>query len=590
MYSEYEIRSIPLSLKPVRLKVERFLADSGLRLDDVDYYAVVSRIDSEDILAGGGLKRDLIKCLAVSEELRGTGMMQRLISHLISEAHAQGHDCIKVFTKPENRDIFESLGFSTLATAPKAIFMENGLRGLDAYCSYLKGLAAKHKGQNGVIVMNANPFTIGHKALVEWAAAQVDTLFVIAVKENLSLFTSDERLEMIERGCEHLSNVVVCHGSDYAISAGTFPTYFLKKLNDATDTHITLDLDLFARHIAPALKATIRFVGSEPNDVVTARYVELMQELLPQHNIDVRVMPRIKHGDTTVSATIVRKHIGENHLQPAAELVPSTSVPELLGHLASNALQLELDTTPKPGLVDKQDNGAHSDMDYSTMKRSIDALIPYFDELAKMGNHEELPSADSIKSQGLRGEDLMLNATHGVNTHKGAIFALGLIDTAAAHAMHEHGYITAEWLQNDIIKLAKPLASAEHTHGNDAVNQYHVDGALAIAKDGYKQLFKEWLPFYRSLEGDQWQRHKTLLFIMATLDDTNVIHRVGYERAQKVKAEAKALLDNFSIEKLEEMNHEFISENISPGGAADMLSLTIFVSSLLQDNNVNNYQ
>lgn len=588
MYSEYEINNVPLSLKPARQRVERFLAESGLRLDDVDIYATVTRIDSDEIIAGGGLSGNVVKCLAVNETLRGTGMMQRLISHLLSEAHSHGHDCVRVFTKPDNREIFESLSFTTLASAPKAIFMEHGMHGIDSYISYLKS-QSRTTATNGVIVMNANPFTIGHKALVEWASEQVDTLYVIAVKEDLSLFTSDERLKMIRRGCQHMSKVVVCEGSDYAISAQTFPTYFLKKLDDATDTHITLDLDLFANHIAPSLEATVRFVGSEPDDAVTARYVELMQEQLPQRGIKVSVMPRIKQGDTTVSATMVRKYLNENHLQPAAQLVPSTTMPELIGHLATQALQLELDTTPKPGLVDHHDNGAHTDMDYTTMKHSINALTPYFDELTEMGNQKDLPTSDNVKSQGLRGENLMLKATHGVNTHRGAIFSLGLIATAAAHTMYEHGYITQKWLQDDIIKLAKPLGPTANTHGNDVVNKYHIDGALAVAQNGYKQLFEEWLPYYRSLEGDQWQNHKTLLFIMTTLDDTNVIHRVGYERAQQVKDEALSLLNNFSIDKLEEMNHEFISENISPGGAADMLSLTIFVSSLLQENNVNTY-
>ena len=188
MFSEYEINTLPLSLKSSRQRVERFLTENGLRLDDIDTYAVVSPIDSDEILAGGGIKGDLIKCLAVSEQLRGTGMIQRLISHLLSIAHSQGCDCVKVFTKPENRDIFESLGFTTLAEAPKAIFMENGMSGIKAYVNKLRTLHSGKSPQTcGIIVMNANPFTLGHKALVEWAAAQVTTLYVVAVKEDLSL-------------------------------------------------------------------------------------------------------------------------------------------------------------------------------------------------------------------------------------------------------------------------------------------------------------------------------------------------------------------------------------------------------------------
>lgn len=101
--------------------------------------------------------------------------------------------------------------------------------------------------------MNANPFTKGHRYLVETASKMVDNLYIIVVKEDKSLFSYQERKSMIEQGTKDIENVVVCKGSDYAISAATFPTYFLKELTDATDTHITLDLDLFSTYIAPAL-------------------------------------------------------------------------------------------------------------------------------------------------------------------------------------------------------------------------------------------------------------------------------------------------------------------------------------------------
>ncbi|MBO4871598.1 MAG: [citrate (pro-3S)-lyase] ligase [Muribaculaceae bacterium] len=589
MYSEYEIRTLPLSLKATRNQVERFLASYNLRLDDVDTYAVVSRIDDDTILAGGGLKGNVIKCVAVSDEQRGTGLMQRLLSHLLSEAHASGHDNVKVFTKPDNQDIFESLGFKLLASAPQAIFMEHGMAGINVYCDYLRQqrLQAVRQESNatcGAIVMNANPFTLGHQALVEWASTQVDFLFVIAVREDCSTFSYRERLHMIQAACEPLNNVMVCEGSDYAISAATFPTYFLKRLDDATDTQITLDLDLFAQHIAPALGVNVRFVGSEPIDELTARYVELMRQQLPAHGIEVRVMDRVTDGVGPMSASRVRKHLEEGLLQPAAQLVPATTAPLLIAHLAGRALQMELDTTPKPGLVDRNDNGAHTDMDYGTMQQSINALMPYFDRLAEAGFNAELPSSASVKALGLQGEEMMLNATQGVNTHKGAIFALGQFCIAAAHALHEHGGITALSLQADIKALSQPLCSPEHTHGSEAVGKHHVKGALAMAQNGYQQLFGEWLPFYRSLDGDTWQLHKTLLHIMASLDDTNIIYRVGFDRAQQVKAEAQALLHQFSPEKLEDMNRQFIADNISPGGAADMLSLTIYADALIFQN------
>lgn len=575
MYGDYEIRNIPLTFKPARLRVEQFLHACGLRLDDVDDYAVVTHPDDDRILAGGGLRNNVVKCLAVSDELRGTGMMQTLISHLINMARERGHQQVRVFTKPENQDIFESLGFKVIAVAPKAIFMENAMGGIEEYCSYLRGL--RREGHNGMIVINANPFTLGHKALVEYASSQVETLYIIVVKEDCSHFSYSSRLLMIQAGCAHIGNVVVCEGSDYAISATTFPTYFLKQLSDASDTQITLDLDLCGRHLAPALGAVVRFVGSEPTDKLTARYVELMQTILPTYGVDVNVMTRVNHDGMPVSASKVRKNLSDGQFAHAALLVPPTTIPYLISDLASRALLLELNTTPKPGLVDKHDNGAHVDMNYGTMLQSISALSSSFDQLALI---HDFPSTERLQAIGVEMERRMLHATNGVNTHRGAIFSLGLAVVATSIVWNRHQWLNGDAISQTIQELTKGFVPNGESHGIKAVALHRVDGALAVAQKGYRQLFDSWLPFYDSLQGDDYQCHKTLLHIMTTLDDTNVLHRAGFELAQEVKKQAEQLLDNFSESGLQALNEQFIQQNISPGGAADMLSLTIYIHSI----------
>ena len=307
MYSEYEIRPVPLSVKVCHQQVEDFLKSNALRMEEaLDYYAAVFRKGDEEILAGGGLQGDTIKCIAVSDHVREEGFSNRLVSHLISEANAQGHQSVKVFTKPANREIFESMGFRLIAQAPKAILMENG-QGLKDYCRYLSNL--RRLGNNGVIVMNANPFTLGHQYLIKEAAKQVDRLYVIVVKEERSVFKYAERKAMIEQGTEDLMNVTVCEGSNYAVSGVTFPTYFLKEITDATDTQILLDLDLFVHFIAPHLGVTIRFVGSEPTDELTARYNLLMEQVLPRHGYKTVEIPRYQ----SISASVVRKELDSGH-------------------------------------------------------------------------------------------------------------------------------------------------------------------------------------------------------------------------------------------------------------------------------------
>ncbi len=586
MYDNFEICDMPLSLKSNRTRVERFLADSGLRLEDVDYYAAVTN-DDGDIIAGGGLQGNVIKCIAVGEAARETGLSNRLISHLITMATQQGADSAKVYTKPGNSAIFESMGFNIIARAPQAILMENGLKGIGRYTDYLRRMRGDRPDGAAAIVMNANPFTLGHRYLVLQAAQEATTLYVIVVREDRSAFSYAERLAMIKAGCEGLDNVVVVEGSEYAISELTFPTYFLKQVTDATDTHITLDLDLFARHIAPALGVTTRFVGSEPIDALTARYNELMQEKLPQHGIEVKTVDRLVLDGQPVSASRVRQALADGSLRRADALVADTTCPYLIAHLATEALRIELNTTPKPGLVDRNDNGAHKDMNWALMNRSIDALHPFLVQLALNGysraEHYELPNAQEVRLIGIEAEKAMLKATDGINTHRGALFAMGLTILAAAWCMARDGIIAAKQLREIIMQVAGQFAPTAGTHGNEAVNAYRVTGALDLAKAGYERLFKDWLPAYSAYLADDPSTacHRLLLLVMSQLDDTNVIHRVGYEQAQQVKQEARALLDIYSTAGMEAMNRDYIARNVSPGGSADMVALTIFIHAIL---------
>ena len=582
MYDTFEICDMPLSLKSNRTRVERFLADNGLRLEDVDYYAVATD-DDGNIVVGGGLQGNVIKCIAVGAAARETGLSNKLISHLITMSTQQGAETIKVYTKPENLTVFQSMGFTAIAKSPHAVLMENGVKGIGNYTGYLKRVRGNRLDGAAAIVMNANPFTLGHRYLVEQAAAMAPMLYVIAVREDRSMFSYDERLAMIQAGCEGLDNVVVVEGSDYAISELTVPTYFLKQVTDATDTHITLDLDLFARHIAPALGITMRIVGSEPIDALTARYNELMQEQLPSRCITVKTVERLMKDGQVVSATRVRQAIADGSLSHGVELVPSTTVPYLIAHLATEALRAELLTTPKPGLVDRHDNGAHKDMDLAIMGKSIDALQPFFTRLAIYGYSNEEACADEVRRIGLEAERAMLEATNGVNTHRGALFAMGLTTLGAAWCVAHEGKVEEQTLRRLIMQVAGQFAPTAGTHGNDAVNAHRVMGALDFAKDGYTMLFNDWLPAYRQyLDQDaDTANHRLLLLIMSQLDDTNVIHRVGFDRAQQVKREAQEVLDNFDLSRLEQMNCDYIALNISPGGSADMVALTLFIHWIL---------
>ena len=699
-----EIQTLNPATPRQRQRIEAFLKRNGLRIDDMNYYAAALDDDGE-MIAGGGLKDDVIKCVAVDDAHKGEAIANTLVSHLISHANQEGYSCIKLFTKPKNRQLFESLSFRLLAKAPEAILMETGIGGISNTVEALKKIkeeSEKYKEYNkeckedskkckedskeckeeektnlntttpqhlntpylntttpqhlntsylntttpqhlnttpprrGVVVMNCNPFTLGHRYLIEQAAKQVERLYVMVVREDCSLFAYTERKAMVERGVADIENVNVIDGSDYAISRATFPTYFLKRLDDAADTQMLLDLDLFRRHIAPALGATVRFVGTEPTDQLTRRYNQLMHEALK----DVRETDRLEKDGYAVSASRVRKAMEEGDMNTIRQLVPPTTLPYIIAHLATQALQAELDTTPKPGLVDKDNNGAHRDMDHALMQLSINTLHPYFVRLALLGFADTLPSHTSIRDAGIEAEKAMLAATNGVNTHKGALFSMGLAVVAAAYEEKKAAANKEERekekrekeekedsqvslknlfplesqasplssLQLTIKALAASFPDTSGTHGSKAKQLSNgtttIKGALDNAREGYEKLFAEWLPFYneRRKSHDAHDLHKTLLRIMCNLDDTNVIYRTDFATAEQVKQEARALLDNFAeayaaeskekcasaIEEcasaellaLKDMDRRYTERNISPGGAADMLSLTVFIGSI----------
>ena len=584
LYKNNHIEEMPLQSPFFRRKVDGFLRANGLRMETLDVYYTLQNTEG-DILAGAGLAGDVLKCVAVAPEAREEGLVAPLVSHILSQ-HGPGN--VKVFTKPEYESVFASLGFHLIARAPLAILMENG-RGLEAYCAYLRSLAGDARASSahttGVVVMNANPFTLGHQYLLEQAAAQVDRLFVIPVKEDVSAFTYEERFAMIRAGAATVSAspVIVADGSDYQISAATFPTYFLKDLSDAARTQMQLDLDLFARHIAPALGATVRFVGSEPLDALTAGYNALMQERLPVRVVEI---PRLCHSaqreESVISASLVRQALEQGSYSRAAALCPESTRPYLLAFLADRALRKELDTPLKPGLVCPDSKGAHKDMDYALMQKGIAALRPYWSRMAKA----TVPPL--LQLIGIEAEKAMKKATGGVNTHRGAIFALGL----ALNARGVEVSVSEEVMQNNLARIAQAIlcnsvtdTDSHSTHGGQAVKQYGVKGAREMALEGYKDLWADWLPYYRSLSGMETascQLQRTLLRIMSTLDDTCVIHRAGYARAQQVKREAADLLSYPEpCGRLQTLCDQYAAEGISPGGAADMLALTLLTNSLI---------
>ena len=213
------------------------------------------------------------------------------------------------------------------------------------------------------------------------------------------------------------------------------------------------------------------------------------------------------------------------------------------------------------------------------MESSIGAIVPFIHAMASINPDDDVP-ADMVEL-GIKAEQKMLAATGGVNTHKGAIFCLGLMATAFAQCYWEGETVGEKALKSKIVALACAVPKSKDTHGAKVCSKFKAKGALQNARDGYPALFKEWLPFYRKVKAEKNGLLKTLLLIVSQLEDTNVLYRKGPAVAEKVRSMARETLKNFSEDKVRNICGRFTSEGISPGGSADMLALTVFADSLL---------
>ena len=306
-------------LGPERLeKTEQFLRSMGLRYEGGADYTVQLVSEYGEILGSGSLCGNILKYIAVDERLHGEGAALSLVSELVSEAYRRGTTKLFLFTKASNEMLFRGVGFYTLAATRDVCFMENSRTGLARWLDSVP----RFEGTVGAVVMNCNPFTLGHRFLIRTAANEVDRLYVFVVSEDKSRFSFEDRIEMVRRGARGLANVTVVPSGEYMISQATFPTYFIKDTANAESIYAALDLTLFAQKIAPALNITKRFVGTEPYCALTRGYNEVMKELLPKYGIDVVEVERLGG----ISASRVREALDNGDIPALDELVPATTL------------------------------------------------------------------------------------------------------------------------------------------------------------------------------------------------------------------------------------------------------------------------
>jgi [citrate (pro-3S)-lyase] ligase len=198
----------------------------------------------------------------------------------------------------------------------------------DDLSTYKQRLSAVHThvfGKIGSIVVNCNPFTLGHRYLIEYAASRVRHLFIFAVEEDKSIFPFEDRFALIKAGTSDIENVSVLPSGKFIISSLTFSEYFNKSEIQDQIIDPSVDVELFGGEIAPMLGITVRFAGEEPLDNVTRQYNETMARILPRYGVEFRVIPRRESGGAPISASRVRELLKEQNFDEIAKLVPQTT-------------------------------------------------------------------------------------------------------------------------------------------------------------------------------------------------------------------------------------------------------------------------
>ena len=273
-----------------------------------------------------------------------------------------------------------------------------------------------------------------------------------------------------------------------------------------------------------------------------------------------------------------------------------------IGALATEALYSEVHATPKPGLVDRRNSGSHRDMDFSTFLASIEVLKPYWTECVAIGQSSAAKSAEStflmLRAAGIEAESRMLEATHGVNTHRGAIFSLGVLCGAAGRLWHaetpcrdpnalacECARMTSTILRSDLNAIRSSGVAA--THGQQLYLRYGIEGVRGEMLRGLPGALNIALPALRTALKDGRSRNDAcviaLLHLIARTEDTNMVARGGRDAARVAADSVAALLDanpSPSMEAVAALDDAFIARNLSPGGCADLLAIACFLHDL----------
>lgn len=297
--------------KETSRELNGFLLENGLHPEgNVDYSVVIK--DSERIIATGSCLKNVIKFVAIAASNRNEGLLAAIITPLLRHIIESGEKNIFIYTSPDKRTMFGDMGFFPVAETNDVLLLENRKGGISQWLFDVKTESEAQFPSDvltkkvGCIVMNCDPFTRGHRYLIEYASTKSDLLHIFILSSG-GTFTPEQRYSMVKAGISDLSNIALHRASDYVVSPATFPTYFIKSRGLVGQVACELDIKIFTDIIAPSLGIKKRFVGTEPYCGVTAEYNSMMSEALPQRGIEFVEIPRAEYDGRAISASEVRK-------------------------------------------------------------------------------------------------------------------------------------------------------------------------------------------------------------------------------------------------------------------------------------------
>lgn len=322
--TDYLVTQINPSDRRSNMKINELLAAEGIRRDrNLDYTCAIFD-DDMNVIATGSCFGNTLRCLAISRAYQGEGIMNSIVTHLMEVQFARGNSHLFLYTKCDSAKFFASIGFYEIVRIDdRLVFMENRRTGFADYLAQLSkdALCAP---KTAALVLNANPFTLGHQYLVEKACAENDVVHLFIVSEDASLVPFNVRKKLVIEGTRQFGNLRYHDSGSYMISTATFPSYFLKDEQAVIEGQALLDLSVFVS-IAKALHINRRYVGEEPNSIVTGIYNDTMLRELPKHGITCLVIPRKTHNAAPISASTVRTAIKNQDFDTLKLLVPDTT-------------------------------------------------------------------------------------------------------------------------------------------------------------------------------------------------------------------------------------------------------------------------